>query len=410
MKLSNNVPLKAKINAINREDIIWYVLLLILLILTLITQSLAKNSVLEISNFYIPDSYTYELRILTNKDSEDFLAQTYNILNQFLYSLSSQSFFIFNASLLFISLNLCRSVFQYISPKAVNYARLAIVGNPYLLIGAVGPNKETILIFVCLIFWKFFFVLNGQIRTIVLVIIGLIPLFIRPVVSFPLYLSLVIYKLIQKKINKPRILLLLFLGSFFLFNSTPFGNSVISGLQDDDVISFSTSRIYDIALQLNSYSRDVILQYPAFLAKSAIILFAPIIRPLRILESPLPLLDIGYTIIALLLFPFNLSLVLVFLFGDKLTKRNFSSYESVIFFFTVCSILIVILNSILTFRYIFPFSPFIFSLFGVQTSQTRKYILYLTGIITLLSIWFSILYPSNDPIIDEVIPEFLEWL
>jgi hypothetical protein len=193
VKLSNNVPLKAKINAINREDIIWYVLLLILLILTLITQSLAKNSVLEISNFYIPDSYTYELRILTNKDSEDFLAQTYNILNQFLYSLSSQSFFIFNASLLFISLNLCRSVFQYISPKAVNYARLAIVGNPYLLIGAVGPNKETILIFVCLIFWKFFFVLNGQIRTIVLVIIGLIPLFIRPVVSFPLYLSLVIY-------------------------------------------------------------------------------------------------------------------------------------------------------------------------------------------------------------------------
>jgi len=141
-------------------DLLWYVSLLALLILVVTIQYLAKNNLLSISNFYVPDSYTYELRLFGIKDVQDagLAAQAYNIFNQFLYSLGSHSFFVFNVSLLLLSLSLCRDVFQNISSKAVNYARLSIVANPYLLIGAIGPNKETILLFLCLMFWKVFFV------------------------------------------------------------------------------------------------------------------------------------------------------------------------------------------------------------------------------------------------------------
>ena len=120
-------------------------------------------------------------------------------------------------------------------------------------------------------------------------------------------------------------LILTFLAAFFLLNSIPFTNTLVSSLYQDDVISsFSTSRIYDIALLMRDYSQNIILQYPAFIVKSIIFLFAPILRTLSIFVSPLPLLDVGYSIIASLIFPFNLSLILVFLFFVKTKKRKYT--------------------------------------------------------------------------------------
>ena len=200
MKTLENTNTKYQVRSKFLFDLIWYMILLSLLVLVVTIQYLAKNNILSISNFYIPDSYTYELRLLGIKDieNEGLAAQAYNIFNKFLYALGSHSFFIFNTSLLFLSLSLCRDVFQNISSKAINYARLSIVANPYLLIGAIGPNKETILLFLCLLFWKVFFTSKGKIRIILLAVIAAIPIFIRPIVSFPLYVSIGVYLLIKK--------------------------------------------------------------------------------------------------------------------------------------------------------------------------------------------------------------------
>ena len=413
MKTLENTSIKYKIKKKVLFDLIWYMVLLFLLILVVTIQYLAKNDILSISNFYIPDSYTYELRLLEINSLENaaLSAQAYNILNQFLYALGSHSFFVFNTSLLFLSLSLCRDVFQNISSKAINYARLSIVANPYLLVGAIGPNKETILLFLCLLFWKVFFTSKGKIRIILLAVIAAIPIFIRPVVSFPLYVSIGVYLLIKNNYNKPRRLILIFLGIYFLLNSIPFTNSLISNLSEDELTSFATSRIYYISLLLKNYSQDIILQYPAFIAKSVIFLFAPIVRPLSIFVSPLPLLDVGYSMIASLLFPFNLSLILVFLSSSKTNKRQFSVYESIIFFYTLLSIIVIIMNPILTFRYIFPFTPFIFACFEFQSIRTKNYIIYLSSITILLTIWFLSLYSIGGEVSNnEPMPDFLQWL
>lgn len=413
MKTLENTSIKYQIRSKLLFDLIWYIALLSLLVLVVTIQYLAKNNIISISNFYIPDSYTYELRLLGIKDieNEGLAAQAYNIFNKFLYALGLHSFFIFNTSLLFLSLSLCRDVFQNISSKAINYARLSIVANPYLLIGTIGPNKETILLFLCLLFWKVFFTSKGKVRIILITVIGAIPIFIRPIVSFPLYVSIGVYLLIKNNYNKPRKLILIFLGIYFLLNSIPFTNSLISAISQDELPSFTTSRIYDISLLLKGYSQDIILQYPAFIAKSVIFLFAPIVRPLSIFVSPLPLLDVGYSIIASLLFPFNLSLVLIFLSSSKTNKRLFSVYESIIFFYTLLSITVIIMNPILTFRYIFPFTPFIFACFDLQSIRIKNYVIYLSSITILLSIWVSSAYSIGGEVSNnEPIPDFLQWL
>ena len=201
------------------------------------------------------------------------------------------------------------------------------------------------------------------------------------------------------------------MGIYFLLNSIPFTNSIISDLSKDVLPSFATSRIYDISLLLKGYSQNIILQYPAFIAKSVIFLFAPIVRPLSIFASPLPLLDVGYSMIASLLFPFNLSLILVFLSSSKTNKRQFSVDESIIFFYTLLSITVIIMNPILTFRYIFPFIPFIFACFELQSIRIKNYVIYLSSITILLSIWFSSSYSIGGEVSNnEPIPDFLQWL
>ena len=83
MKTLKNIDIKRQITSSKSIDTIWYITLIICLVLIVTIQSLAKNNVLAISNFYIPDSYTYELRLLGIKDIETagLAAQIYNIFN-----------------------------------------------------------------------------------------------------------------------------------------------------------------------------------------------------------------------------------------------------------------------------------------------------------------------------------------
>ncbi|WP_414585493.1 hypothetical protein [Scytonema sp. PCC 10023] len=394
-----------------KKNISWHLLLLILISLVIIIQYLAKTHLIELQNFYIPDSYTYEIKALIEQDFNELPKALYYRFNYLLYNIAPQSFLIFNSSLLFMSLNICRDVFQYISPQAISYSRLAIVGNPYLLIGVIGPNKETILIFIYLLFWRSLFLLTGIQRIIALIIIGSVPITIRPVLSFCLFISVVTYLVIYR-FNKPRVLIIFFVVLFFLFNSTPFGNNFITGLQDDDLTSFRSSNVYDIALLLKNFSQDALLQYPAFIAKTIIILFAPIVRPFNIFQIPLPLLDIGYTIVAYLYLPFNASLVILFFNRTKLLYLEKKKKISILLFCTIISVLVVILNPLLSFRYIFPYSPFIFSLFAIHSSTTKKKLVNISIFVTIILVLFSPMYSSDSVSLStyENIPEFLNWL
>lgn len=409
-----------RIESINKQsklEPLWYLALLVLLSITLATQYLAKEGLIELSNYYIPDSNTYELRVFSDQDMSSISAHTYNIFNRFLYDIGAQSFLVFNASLLFMMLNLCRDVFQYISPKAIYYSRIAIVLNPYFLISVIGPNKEIILTFICLLFWKYFLELKGNLRFLILTSISLIPLLIRPVAFLPLFISLIIYPYMCK-FNRPILIILVALAFYFVINSTPIGNQIISSLEDDELTYFIESRIFDIANQLRQFSQHILFQYPAFIAKTVIILFGFIIRPLKIFEIPLPLLDVGYSCLAYLILPFNLSLIIVlFRTYNKRNKSLKLTVEiSMFLFFTITCLLTVILNSTLTFRYILPYTPFIFSLFDLHYIHTKRSITLISILCILLAVLASTFY-SNNMLIpniikleNEPIPKFLDWL
>lgn len=406
-----------KNSAINnlREDILWYILLTCFISITVIIQYLGKEKILNISGFYIPDSNTYELRVFSSQELEGFSASIYNHINRFLYNLAPQSFMWLNTSLLFISLQLCRNIFKHISPASINYARLAIVANPYLLIGVIGPNKETILTFTCLLFWNFFINSKGTKRITLVIIVAALPLIIRPVVSFPLLIAIVLSPYV-KYLKKPTVIIIALLALYFLVNTLPFTNELISSIQDNDLTSFRESRIYDVAIQLKILSRHPIFQYPAFFAKSMLLLFGFIFRPLQIFAQPFPLLDIAYSYLAYLFFPFNLSIVMLFM--SKWNKRYIidNNVTSNLLVFTGLSLLTVIFNSVLTFRYIFPYMPFVFALFPINCYSAKKIIISVSAIcclFTLISSTVSDFGNTGSPITivePENIPRFMQWL
>lgn len=396
-----------------REELLWYLVLICLLSVTLIIQYIAKSKALDIANFYIPDSNTYEIRVFSSQDLEGFSATVYNNFNKILYNISPQSFLWFNASLLFISLNLCRNVFKHVSKASINYARLAIVANPYILIGAIGPNKETILIFICLLFWTCFLNIRGAIRFPISVLVLLLSLAIRPVVCVPLVINLTIY-IFAKNIKNPGKIIFKILIIYFLANSIPFINELLASVHDDNLNAFTESRIYDVATSLNSFSQHPILQYPAFIIKSAILLFGFIIRPIQLLAQPLPLLDIGYSFLAYLFFPFNLSLVITLL-TNKWNKKMIVDYSMTnnLLVFVSLSYLTIILNPILTFRYLFPYVPFVFAIFPVVNIKFKKIVLITSCLCCLFSLLFSVNTNVNSGFYFkdyDALPKFIEWL
>ncbi|KRH96854.1 hypothetical protein [Cylindrospermopsis sp. CR12] len=408
-----------------KSDTVWYFLLFALLLLTLYIQYLSKYGYIPLTGIYVPDGYSYELRALENRELEEFSAFSYNLFNQFIYNsfLGAFGFFLFNSSLLFLSVWLCRPVFASISENSINYARFAIVFNPYLLIGAIGPNKESILLFINLLFWYLCFSgyrdhesrSNNQGNLVAKIIdpvavftLASVPLFIRPIVSIILYISL-IYKIVGFK--KTRLVATWLLVCYFLSVSIPVINEIYAQQVDQGLSSFSGSTVYDAAETLSRYSLDPIMQYPAFIAKTILLFFGFVIRPF----SFSALLDVGYTFLALAYFPINLSLILTFL---KNTKRNYDNLSrpdndntmNTFLFFTLLSMFIVIVSPGFTFRYFIPVTPFSFGLFIFQNSSTRKILVTISVLIGVLVIVGNLIFYQKSYYQDVSLPVFMDWL
>jgi hypothetical protein len=401
--------------SLKKSDLRWYLILLTTLSVTVYIQYLSKNQYVSVTGFFVPDSYTYELRALQDIKRDAFAANAFNILNQLIYNLGSINFLVFNTSLLILSIWLCKPVFERISKLSVVFARFSIVANPYFLIAAIGPNKEIILLFINMLFWFAYFHKNRifqkyfLVRKNVLFFVASLPLFIRPYSSFPLYALIFLDK---KHFYKPRKLFIIILLSFFLLNSIDFFNNLHSQLIDDSLRSFSDSRIFQIVEILGQYSKDPIMQIPAFAIKSLILLIGPALRSFPIFSDPFPLLDFGYSIIAYILLPVNLSFIVIFMqrqsiknLCSRITSNDLEA--SMIFCFTSISLLVTIISPVITFRYIFPVVPFIFAFAQLLGKE-------LFGRIFILSTLFVsiiILFTSNAITIEEgLIPEFMNWL
>jgi hypothetical protein len=394
---------------------------------------LSKHGYIPLTGIYVPDGYTYELRALENRELEEFSAFSYNLFNQFIYNsfLGAFGFFLFNSSLLFLSVWLCRPVLAGISADSVNYARFAIVFNPYLLIGAIGPNKESILLFINLLFWysclsgyrnqerkannKGKLVVAKIINLVALFTLASIPLFIRPVVSIILYISL-IYKIFSFK--KTRLVATWVLVFYFVSISIPAINEIYAQQVDQGLSSFTSSSIYDLAATLAKYSLDPIMQYPAFIAKTILLFFGFIVRPFSFFE----LLDVGYSFLAVAYFPINLSLILTFLKNTKHNSDDSSRLDEEIFsrknyntvnaflFFALLSMFIVVVSPGFTFRYFIPATPFTFALFICQNSSTRKILVAISVLIGLLVIVGNVIFVQKSYYQEVSLPVFMDWL
>lgn len=416
-----------------KSDTVWYFLLFALLLLTLYIQYLSKHGYIPLTGIYVPDGYTYELRALENRELEEFSAFSYNLFNQFIYNsfLGAFGFFLFNSSLLFLSVWLCRPVFASISENSVNYARFAIVFNPYLLISAIGPNKESILLFINLLFWYscFYGYRNEErrsnnkgklvakiIKLVALFTLASIPLFIRPIVSILLYVSL-IYKIFRFK--KTRLVATWVLVFYFVSISIPAINEIYAQQVDQGLSSFTSSSIYDLAATLAKYSLDPIMQYPAFIAKTILLFFGFIVRPFSFFE----LLDVGYSFLAVAYFPINLSLILTFFnknnynnsensseSGEEILSSPNNDSPNTFLIFALLSMFIVVVSPGFTFRYFIPITPFTFALFTCQNSSTRKMLVTISVLIGVLVIVGNLLFSQKSSYQDVSLPVFMDWL
>jgi hypothetical protein len=398
-----------------KSDLIWYSVLLAGLLFVVYIQYLSKNQYIAVTDFFVPDSYTYELRVLENIKSLNFAANTFNNFNRFIYGLGTINFLILNSSLLFLSVCFCKPVFGNISKSSIWFARFSIVTNLYFLIAAIGPNKEIILLFINMLFWFAYFDENrlfkkySLIRILTLFLIASLPIFIRPYSSFPLYISLFLN---DKYVYKPRKLVFIAISIFFLSNSIGFIANIYSQMVDSSLTSFSASRIFFISKILGEYSKDPLLQVPAFIAKAGIILFGPILRSFPIFSDPFPLLDFGYSVIALLCFPVNLSLIAIFMGKESIKKLCLAITPNYldalrIFCFVGFSLIVVIVTPVTTFRYMFPFFPFIFAFIPLLKKRYLSRIFILSTLLLSLVILFT---STNRTMKNNLIPEFMNWL
>lgn len=102
-----------------KSDTVWYFLLFALLLLTLYIQYLSKHGYIPLTGIYVPDSYTYELRALENRELEEFSAFSYNLFNQFIYNsfLGAFGFFYSTHHYFFY-------VFGYVDPFLLVFQRI----------------------------------------------------------------------------------------------------------------------------------------------------------------------------------------------------------------------------------------------------------------------------------------------
>ena len=384
----------------------WYLILLFFLATTLLLQVCARYQYLPITNHFVYDSYTYELRVLYERNIDTF-ADAFTSLNSLFYRIGPFIFILINTILLLCCVYLCK-VFAVISEKSVSLARFIIVFNPYLLIGAVGPNKETFLVFLSLLCFYLYFQRLQTLKFLAFMV-AVSALFVRPVFGLTLIITILITPLTYAVKNPVNVFLIILLG-YFTINSIPPINIFITEFQGEELYSFQTSNLYEIALFLKVMNQNPILQFPAFAIKTCLILFTPIVRPNSFFSIPYPILDVGYTLMAYALFPCNFALIITFLNKKIVSLTAVNKETQILFIYTLIGILTTIINSNITFRYIFPYSPMIVSLFYLHSLKIRNRILILSLCLIILTFTITLIFLKRDFEMDNsIIPQFMSW-
>jgi hypothetical protein len=384
----------------------WWIMLVIMLSVTLTLQICAKYQILPFTNHVIPDSYAYELRVMTEREVGVF-ADGFTSLNSFLYSVGAYSFFIANGLALMCSIYLC-NVFSIISSQSVKLARFIITFNPYLLIGAISPNKETYLILLSLIALNLL-ISDTPLINIFGILIAFLTMFIRPVSGMVLILTVILIPFV-KLFRNPINLFLAILLTYFILNAVPSINTILTESQGDEMQFFQGSNILEFAMVLNIMNQNPILQLPAFAIKTALVLITPIFRPNPFFSTPYGLLDGGYSFMAYCLLPFNLSVLLLFFYRKKTSIKFIDKKIQILILYCLIGILTTIISSNITFRYIFPYSPIIVALFPLHSIALRNRILkYSIFLIVLTFVGTSIFLRKEFELDTISTPQFTSW-
>ncbi len=371
-------------------------------------QVAGKHDYLPVVNHYIPDSYAYELRVLYDR-TIDPLSDGFTYFNRALYAFGSFSFLILNTLMLLASVYLCQ-IFKCISLNSVALARFIIVFNPYLLIGAIGPNKETVLVVLSLLSFYFFFRQLTYLKLIG-ISVAILALFVRPVFGLVLVTTLLMGPFISFFKN-PVSLFLFILSFYFIINSIPAVNFLLTSAHGDELQYFQGSNLLQIALFLQVMSQNPVLQLPAFAVKTGLILITPIFRPNPFFSFPFPILDGGYTFMAYCLFPLNLALLSLFFNKSKTSTDHINKKAQILILYCLIGILTTIINPNITFRYIFPYSPILAALFYLHTMNYRNRILVSSCVIVSLTFFGTLVFFRKSYVEDlsnSIVPQFMSW-
>lgn len=388
------------------KDYKWYLMFLVLLTLTFFLQFSAKHEILPITNHFIVDSHTYEVRVLY-EHNVDFFANTFTSANRFLYEIGPFSFIIVNSIMILMSIYLCK-IFENISSNSVSLAKFFVVFNPYLLVGAIGPNKETVLLFLSLLCFYLFFQKLSYIKFLGF-IVAIAAVFVRPVFGLVLVTTILSVPFLSIFKNPVRFFILI-LVFYFIGNSIPPINTILTESQGEDLVSFQSSNLYQVALFLKLMNQNPILQFPAFLMKTGLILITPIVRPNSFYSIPYPILDVGFTFMAYCLFTFNLSLLLLFPIQERTSLEMTNRNSQILILYCLIGILTTIINSNITFRYIFPYSPIIVSLFYLHSVKVRnRLLIFSLFILALTFTCTSIFFRREFEIDNSLVPQFMSW-
>ena len=391
----------------NQSDLKWYLFLIINVFITVFLIFCSKYEYLPLDNHFIPDSTFYENHVF-NEFSRVGLGSGFTQLNRLLYSLGPQSFLIYNTIIMAGSVYCC-SVMSEFSPKAVSWAKLSIVFNPFLLISMLGPSKECNLTFLsmlaiyCFLKKPFGYKVFG-------IIVAVAALFIRAQVSACIIVSLLLY-IVLVVYRKPINICLVVLVAYFVLNSVPLFNEIITNSQGEELEFFKESNIYEIALVLKEMSQNPVLQFPAFIAKTALIMFTPIARPNPLFANYIPLLDWGYTSLAMFMFPLNFSFLLLFIYQ----KRTSSSYLSIkgqfLIIYLFVGALSVIVSPNIQFRYLFPYIPILAGCYILHDSKIKDRIIIISSVIIITTfIITAIFFPKAWAVKSTLSPFFISWL
>jgi hypothetical protein len=385
----------------------WYCYQIVAIIFTLLLVYCANHSYLPLTNYWIPDSVHYEIAAF-NYQKDDIRTYFFN-LNRLLYSVGPQTFTIYNALLLLGSIYFCK-IFSCISDKAVAWARATIVLNPYFLISVTGPTKEINLTFLSL-FCFFLFFKNSNLLKSISFVVALYACAVRP--QFGLILILGLISSVSLRIfTNPVKHCLYILAAYFILNPIPIVNNYITELSGgEDLPYFQISIYHSLALVLLEMNKSPILQFAVFAIKLVLGLFAPIARPSTLGSEYIPLLDWGYSFMAMLLFPLNLAFVLLFLNWKKKIFAEMSQQAKMIIVYTFLGVLSTLVSPIIQFRYLFPYLPMLGAIYLLQPVKIRNWIVGISAIMILISFVGSLIWLSRDyEKVSTYLPIFVSWL